>query len=116
MSTSFDNDELDRLLAQPARLADNGFVDRLNARIRYHNSRLRAVFAVLACLWLVLAFAFGAVSQLIDALVTASLYWSRFIESLLTGSVQDIQLPAEYGLLIGAVCMLIAVATLLIKD
>lgn len=116
MTDSFNNADLDRLLAQPPRLADNGFSDRLHARLRRQQSIRRRVVLALSGFWLVLVVIFGSLSSLRDISAELGNAWVQFIQTLLPAA-GDIAIDVPvYSIMLMVFCAGIAIAPLLIKD
>lgn len=120
MNTNQPVDALDRLLAQPALPADNGFHARVQVRIAEHQKRFHRIAASLAACWLILASLFAAPERLLIMFTNMSNAVAGFLQRF-TGPVapdtnSNLLLAPELGLMVLLACMVLAIVSLLLSD
>ncbi len=68
MKDQISEDELNRILAQPAQIADRGFTEQVRTRLKKSESKRMVVFAAIAVFWTALAILIGFPEQLLNSL------------------------------------------------
>lgn len=116
----YDDERLDRLLEEPAAIANNGFVESVNLRIKQQEAMRMRVFAVVAVVWLVLLLVIFPVQAIVDyfqGLLVIGSQTEGYVQALLSLDTSAFTLPS--GVLIPVLFLLLGIYALLslqIKD